>query len=201
VGVRNTPLCVPMNRPSAAATEPSPKTRDSPSRPSGNPSQKAPRNVLTAAHRRARCYELGVFSPRIGVRLVCVERVDVPLDNLLGLRHLAVPPWMSSECRYSQRGHPGASRFARMAGRGPLVAFMIRSARANSVCSVLRRQLRRTAARFPCGRELHDSRDARVSRPVQQSATKAAAQSPCATAQSAEPRLHLGDRAASQRHR
>jgi hypothetical protein len=43
---------------------------------------------------------------------MCVERLDVPLDNLLGLCHVAVTPEVGFKCRYSQPACPGASRYA-----------------------------------------------------------------------------------------
>jgi hypothetical protein len=49
-------------------------------------------NLLAAVHGRVRCNELGVFAPRIGVRIPGVERLDVPFDDVLRIGHQLVPP-------------------------------------------------------------------------------------------------------------
>ena len=50
------------------------------------------KDLLAAVHRRVRCDEVGVVAPRTGFRVPCVERLDMPFDDALGISHQTVPP-------------------------------------------------------------------------------------------------------------
>src|SRR5262245_9232905 len=49
-------------------------------------------DLLAALHRPVRGDEVGVVAPRTGVRIPCVERLDMPFYDALGISHQAVPP-------------------------------------------------------------------------------------------------------------
>jgi hypothetical protein len=47
-------------------------------------------HLFAAVHGRVRCDEVAVLAPRFGVRVACVERLDMPFDHALGISHHAV---------------------------------------------------------------------------------------------------------------